>query len=399
MGASHHHGHGLGDDDLAPVPPVVQRVLAGSVAVVVLLTIIGLAAWWPSGDAVLDTQALGFADRVDATVVSATIEPCSYDPSLDCDVVRAEIDGSDDERPEVAVLEFDLGSATPAATLRTGDGIVLNDAGPDVPDVARYSFADFQRSRPLLLLGLVFVAAVVALGRWRGLLAVVGLAGSLMVLLLFALPALLRGSSPVGVALTTASIIAIGALYLAHGLNERTTVALLGTLSSLLLVALLAAVFSAAADLTGLASEESINLLAFAPELDFRGLLLAAAIIGALGVLDDVTVTQVAAVTELHRSDPAAGSRQLYAAGVRIGRDHIASTVNTLVLAYAAAALPLLLIFTQSGLSTVDVLTSETVAVEIVQTLVGSIGLVAAVPITTALAVWVVPRRGSATYS
>jgi len=133
-------------------------------------------------------------------------------------------------------------------------------------------------------------------------------------------------------------------------------------------------------------------LLAFAPQLDFRGLLVAAVIIGALGVLDDVTVTQVAAVWELHRSNPTTPARGLYAAASRIGRDHLASTVNTLVLAYSAAALPLLLLYTQSGLAFGEILTNETIAVEIVQTLVGSIGLVASVPITTALACWVITR-------
>jgi uncharacterized membrane protein len=137
-------------------------------------------------------------------------------------------------------------------------------------------------------------------------------------------------------------------------------------------------------------------LLTFAPGLNFRGLLLAAVIIGTLGVLDDVTITQVAAVWELHRADPSATRRQLYSSGINIGRDHIASTVNTLVLAYSAAALPLLLLFTQSGLAMGDVLTTETVAVEIVQTLVGSIGLVASVPLTTALACWVVTSVGPA---
>jgi uncharacterized membrane protein len=161
-------------------------------------------------------------------------------------------------------------------------------------------------------------------------------------------------------------------------------------MASLLLTAALGAAFGAAAHLSGLATDESLNLLAFAPELDFRGLLLAATIIGALGVLDDVTITQVSAVWELHHSDPRVGARGLYSAGIRIGRDHIASTVNTLVLAYTAAALPTLLLLTQSGLPMAEVLTTETLAVEIVQTLVGSIGLVASVPLTTALACWVV---------
>jgi uncharacterized membrane protein len=282
---------------------------------------------------------------------------------------------------------------TPANKLDAGDRVVLNDAGDQVPGEARYSFADYQRTTPLLLLALLFAVAVVALGRLRGLLALAGLALSLLVLVAFVLPALLRGTSPVAVALTGASLIALIALYLAHGVNEHTTVALLGTMASLAITATLGTLFASGAHLTGLANEESINLLAFAPSLDFRGLFLAAVIIGSLGVLDDVTITQVSAIGELRAVDPSLSAAELYRAGVRIGRDHIASTVNTLVLAYAAAALPLLLLFTQSGLGFSGILTSETVAVEVVQTLVGSIGLVASVPITTALAAYVTTRR------
>ena len=277
--------------------------------------------------------------------------------------------------------------------LEEGDAIVLNDAGSDVPAEVRYSFADMQRATPLVVLALLFAAVVVALGRLKGLLALAGIGLSMGVLLAYMFPALLAGSSPVGVALSGCAVIAFGTLYLAHGVSDRTTVALFGTLASLALTAILAIGFAAAADLTGLASEESLTLLAFAPDLDFRGLLLAAVILGALGVLDDVTITQVSAVWELRRTDPTLSRRQLYAAGIRIGRDHIASTVNTLVLAYSAAALPLLLIYTQSGLGFGGVLTTETVAVEIVQTLVGSIGLVASVPLTTALACRVIARR------
>ena len=372
----------------------VRRLLAGAAGAVAVFAAIGMLVLWPSGDALVRSDAFGFADRVDGTVTSASIEGCSYAPELLCDVVVIEVD-SDAGPGTTAELEFaiDEPNPVPAATLRTGDDVVLNDAGPDVPAEVRYSFADFQRETPILTLGLLFVAVVVVVGRWRGLLALVGLGLSLAVILGFVLPALLRGSNPVGVALTGAAVVALLALYLAHGLNERTTVALLGTVLSLTLTAVLGAVFASAANLTGLASEESINLLAFAPGLDFRGLLLAAVIIGSLGVLDDVTVTQVSAVTELHAANERADFRALYTSAIRIGRDHIASATNTLVLAYTAAALPLLLIFSQSGLGWFDVLTSEAVAVEVVQTLVGSIGLVASVPITTALAAWVITRE------
>lgn len=166
--------------------------------------------------------------------------------------------------------------------------------------------------------------------------------------------------------------------------------ALLGTFASLLVTGVLGLVFVGAAKFTGLAQEEAGFLQLTAGQVDLKGLLLAGIVIGSRGVLDDVTVTQVSAVSELHASNPSLGRWDLYRAGVRIGRDHIASTVNTLLLAYAGAALPLLLLFTEASRPLGDVVTSETVAVEVVRTLVGSVGLVASVPITTALAALVV---------
>ena len=371
----------------------MRRFLAGVVAVLVVAALVGIAVWWPRGDPAIDREVLGYGDRVDATVTAAEIGPCSYDPEAECNSVSARIAEGPDEGT-FATLEADVATRTSVAELAVGDDIVLNDAGAEVDAAGRYSFADVQRRLPLVILAVVFGVAVVALGRLRGLLALVGIGITVGVLLGFVFPALLRGASPLGVALTGGIVIAVSTIYLAHGVSDRTTVALVGTIASLLLTAALGAGFAAATHLSGLASEEAVNLLAFAPELDFRGLLLAATIIGALGVLDDVTITQVSAVWELHHSDPQVGAHGLYSAGIRIGRDHIASTVNTLVLAYTAAALPMLLLFTQSGLAMGEVLTTETLAVEIVQTLVGSIGLVASVPLTTALASWVVTLSG-----
>jgi uncharacterized membrane protein len=391
-----HHHH---DDQDLPRgeldAPRVRRFLTGAVVALVIAALAGMAVWWPSGEAELDREELGFTDRVDATVTAAEIGPCSYDPTVECNAVGARISEGPDEGT-FANLETEVASGTAAAKLEVGDDIVLNDVGPEAEESARYQFADIQRGLPLVVLAVIFGVVVVALGRWRGLLALAGIGVTVAVLLAYAFPALLRGASPLGVAVTAAIVIAVGTIYLSHGVNDRTTVALLGTIASLLLTAALAAAFGAAADLSGLVGEESLTLLTFAPELDFRGLLLAATIIGTLGVLDDVTVTQTSAVWELRRSNPRATARELYSAGIRIGRDHIASTVNTLVLAYTAAALPTLLLFTQSGLALGEVLTTETIAVEIVQTLVGSIGLVASVPLTTALASWVVTLSGHA---
>jgi uncharacterized membrane protein len=279
-------------------------------------------------------------------------------------------------------------------TLHGGDKIVLRYT-PDAPAPFNYYFWDFQRGTPLLALAAIFAVVVVVVGRGLGLRALIGLAASLGIVVWFALPALLRAENALAVALVTTVAIAFVALYLAHGFNVSTTVALLGTLVSLAVIVLLGAAFIEWSNLTGLSDESAQVLRVTAEAIDPRGLLLAGTVIGALGVLDDITVTQVAAVVELHDTNPAMRPRELYSRAIRIGRDHIASTVNTLVLAYVGASLPLLLFFTQSGQSIGRISTREVVAAEIVRTLVGSIGLVLAVPITTALAAFALHTGGA----
>ena len=240
---------------------------------------------------------------------------------------------------------------------------------------------------------MAFAAAVLLLGRWRGLAALAALGLSFLVLLVFVLPAILAGHDPLAVAVVGACLIMFAVLYLTHGPSARTSTAVLGTLLSLALIGVLGAAFAAAARLTGLDDQTSNLIATLGTGVDARGLLLAGVIIGALGVLDDVTVTQTSAVWELHRADPGMGPGALFTAAMRIGRDHVASAVNTLVLAYAGAALPLLLLFTLSGRGLGEVLTAQDVATEVVRTLVGSIGLVASVPITTGLAALVASRE------
>jgi uncharacterized membrane protein len=216
---------------------------------------------------------------------------------------------------------------------------------------------------------------------------------SLLVIIMFVLPAVLEGANAVAVALVAAGAIAFLALFLAHGVNLATAAALLSSIASLAVTAILAWIFVRLANLTGLANESIGFLGALGTDLNPEGLLLAGVVIGSLGVLDDVTVTQVSAVWELKRARPDANTADLYRRAVRIGRDHISSTVNTLFLAYAGAALPLLLLFQEAGQSISSVATREVVAVEIVRALVGSIGLVASVPISTALAAAVIGSR------
>lgn len=268
---------------------------------------------------------------------------------------------------------------------------------PDAPRDLQYSVTDVDRKVPMAVLAGIFALAVVLVGRMRGVMALVALAVSFAVLTLFILPAILQGSNPLVVAVIGASAIMLAALYLCHGVTARTSVAVVGTLISLLLIGLLGSLFIGWASLSGNTDDNTGLIHGLYPDIDMSGLLLAGVIIGSLGVLDDVTVTQTSAVWELHQADPEMGWKGLYRAGIRIGRDHIASVVNTLVLAYAGAALPLLLLFSIAQSSVGTVANSELVAEEIVRTLVGSIGLVASVPVTTVLAALVVSadRSGS----
>jgi uncharacterized membrane protein len=203
------------------------------------------------------------------------------------------------------------------------------------------------------------------------------------VIVAFVLPSMLDGNNPQLVAIVGGTAIAYLALYLANGVRPMTTVALLGTLSALALTVGLATLFTDLARFTGAQSEEALIVKIGAASIDLKGLVLAGMVLGALGALNDITVTQASAVGELRQANPELSRVGLYRAGLRIGRDHISSTVNTLALAYAGAALPLLILFTLSRQSLGTVANGEVVAVEIVSTLVGGIGLVAAVPVST----------------
>jgi uncharacterized membrane protein len=388
------HGH-LASSDLR-LPPHLRRLLVGTVGALVVVTLVGVVVLWPPphGGLGRPSQAqLGTpVTLVDATVTAAPVVPCrSALPgmALTCREVTARLDGGP-EKGQTTVLDITEGPDQP--TLRAGDKVVLGRAADSEFDVAYY-FSDYQRRAPLFLLGLLFAVAVVALARWRGAAALLGLGVSLVVLVQFVLPGILAGQSALAVAVVGSSVIAIAIIYLAHGVNARTTTALLGTLVSLALTAVLAVVFVEATRLTGLSSEEGTYLRGLlGGQVNLQGLLLGGIVIGALGVLNDVTVTQASAVWEIYLADPSVGARRLYSSAMRIGRDHIASTVDTLVLAYAGAALPLFVIFTVADRRLSEVVTGEVVAEELVQTLVGSLGLVAAVPVTTGLACLLVTR-------
>ena len=361
-------------------------------------TAFGLAALWPSGEGIASATAsaaeIGLAtERFTATVREIRDGPCSYSSDGNparCRQVTVVLDEGPAQGSAIALPEFDLSYAGSVPPVALDQRIILGYE----PSTDFYFYADTDRRTALVWLTGLFALFVVALGRWRGALALVGMAGTLAVLVAFLAPSVLDGNDPLVVAVAAASAIAFVSMYLAHGFNPITTVALAGTLSSLGLTLAFSWAFFEFANFTGLATEEALVLPFIAGGIDVASLILGGAVIGALGALDDVAVTQAALVAELHYRNPGLRVGELVASGIRVGREHIASTVNTLLLAYVGAGIPLLLLFAVSNQSLAMVANSELIAVEMVRTLCGSIGLVAAVPITTMLAAVVAAGSG-----
>ncbi|MGI9112735.1 MAG: YibE/F family protein [Gaiellaceae bacterium] len=356
---------------------------------VVASTAIGLVTLWPEDRAVEPPVGLVRPKTIRAELVAIAAAPCRSPGQRDCRVATIELrEGPNKgERATLAIneppdrLDLDVGDVLRVAENRLPPEAVLGGVKVD-----RYSLADFERRAPLLWLVLAFTALVLVTGRWKGLRALTGLAASLAIVILFVLPAILDGASPPGVALVGSLAIMLVTLVITHGFGPKMLAAALGTTTALLLTLGLGSLSIGLTHLTGLSSDEAIFIRASVGEISITGLLLAGMLIGALGVLDDLTVTQASTVLALRRANPALGFRRLFESAIAVGHDHIAATVNTLVLAYAGAALPVLLIFSLGGTSPGDALNSESVAAEVVATLVGSIGLIAAVPLTTALA-------------
>jgi len=394
MGSGHAHAHDDGPRPRLEVPTGLARWLLGVAGVVLLATVAGLVALWPSGTVASGLEGIT-TTFYDARIVRVAEVPCPGQPATDdTPLLCAELDAEVLEGPDTGlIVPLDLFDAASAA-LSEGEIIVL-EFDERAAEGFQYRFSDRERTAVLVWLAVLFALAVVALGRWRGLAALVGLGASIAVLVVFTVPALVEGTDPLLVALVSASAIAFAAVYLTHGVTTMSTVALLGTLGSLALTALLATVFVGVAGITGLASEEAAFLQLGSVRVELQGLVLAGIVIGALGAIDDMTVTQSSAVWELRAAGRDRPRRDLYRSGMRIGRDHVASTVNTLVLAYAGASLPLLLFFSLADRPVGVVANGELVATEIVRTLVGSIGLVASVPLTTALAAWAAHRSGA----
>jgi uncharacterized membrane protein len=359
-----------------------RRMLVGVVAMVVV-AVIGLVALWPAGQPPADGPATDLP-TVTGRVLSVEELPSDFGPGNELLRLAVQLSNGPDAGATVMVER----ASEPTLRFAVGDRVTLanHSSSPET-----YYLIDFHRLPALSWLAVVFCLSVLAVGRWHGLRALLGLGVSLTVVVTFIVPALMAGSSPPLVALVGSLAIMIVTLYLSHGLSAMTTSAVIGTGASLTLTVGLAYVFIGGAKISGLASHGD-SYFPLDGSVDLRGLVLAGLIIAALGVLDDVTISQSSTVYALHSTDPTQTWQQLYTRAMAVGRDHLASVVNTLFLAYAGASLGLLMLFTSSGIPASELLNSELVSTEVVKTVVGSLGLLAAIPLTTLLAALVITQ-------
>ena len=367
-----------------------------------LTAIIGMVATWPGApQSTVGTLVDVAVEYPTARVFDSSVERCegtieNRQPDgrvpdfVECLKIFADVTSGSQEgrRIELWAMATTLPEDVPAGT-----ELVVERYPATATDPEFWAWHDFERTVPLATFALAFAILTVVVAGMRGLRSLVGLALAFAVIGAYILPGLVAGENALLIGLFGSTLIMIVVLYLAHGLSQRTSTALLGTLAGLALTAALGVLGARVAHLSGVTSEDTYRLAGLLGEQGaaaLRGLFLCGVVLAGLGVLNDVTITQASAVWELRESSPSASRRQLFARAMRIGRDHIASTVYTIAFAYTGAALPVLLLVQIYRLPLSQTLTSGQFAEEIVRTLVGSIGLVLAIPLTTIIAVLVV---------
>ncbi|WP_342318281.1 YibE/F family protein [Corynebacterium mayonis] len=370
--------------------------LTAGLIVAFVVTIVALAVLWPRGEApdpgpgFRQSQSMA-ADAVSGEVVATYRSACAPNstgvafsaddppripPGDQCDTTVVRLDET-----YATILQTDI-------SFQPGDQVLLS-----VAESGTLSFLDMQRTTSVLLWLALAGVAVVVVGAMRGLRAILGLGFTLAVISVFLVPALLRGGPPIPLAITAGAAILYPVMFLVHGANWKSASALAGTLISVGVSAGLAQVSIGASQLRGLGDDSNLLIQLYLPSVSVAGLMLAGFIIGTLGALNDATVSQASTVAELAEADSQAGPLKLFTSAMRVGQDHIASMVYTLVLAYIGAALPMTLLLSVVDRPLLQVLTSDVVATELLRSAIGILGLTLAVPVTTMIAAWTARSR------
>ena len=371
----------------APRAGLLVPLVFGATALLAGVTLGGLVKLWPHGPAPR-VSGIAAVKTNGAEVESVAAGRCSDVGLETCFRVGVKLLDGPDKGSAATVW---VGKTTGYTGFSVGDRVrVMRNppppAGYSGPSAGRYSFADYDRRTPMVWLAAAFVVLLILGSRLAGVRALFGLGVSLALVVFFVVPSILAGHSALAVALVGSLAVLLATVPLSYGLGPKAIAAWLGTALSLFVAVGLAAVFTGLAHLTGTTSEQAVTLATSDSHVSLRGILLAGMIVGALGVLVDLTVSQASTVIALRRANGSLGFGGLFRGALAVGHDHIAATVNTLVFAYAGAALPTLLIFSVAGTSFTDAINSEAVAGEIVATLVGAIALILSMPLTTALA-------------
>lgn len=367
------------------VDPRTAAVYAAIAALLLVVCVVLPASGWFTVPRLAPVAQAGTIEGMVTNLLSQQTQQTSEGPQT-LQRLAVRLDGGPHQGQSLTIQHTE--TATGGLHVRAGDRVLLTPTSAGAASESSYYIADHVRTGTLAWLAVLFVGLVVLVAGVAGARSLLSLAASLLIIVRFILPAILSGANPLLVSLLGALVIMVVTLYVAHGVTLKTTVALGGTALGLLLTGLLALLAIQAARLTGLGTEEAVQVQRLANgAIDVRGLLLGGIVLGTLGLVNDVTVGQAAAVFELRRADRTLGHADLYRRAMNVGRDHIGSMVYTLTLAYAGAALPLLVLFAANTEPLNVLVNREYLSAEIVRTLVGSIGIVACVPLTTLLGV------------
>lgn len=390
-----------------------QRILAGFLLIGFILSAVSTVALWPShtparvDKSFQETSSLpqNIADGTIAVTTDAacgspsvgrTFDDTPREPTTSTGTcTRAIVDiTSGPDKGKRTLIETSHKPGDP--DLHEGDKIRMTRHTTDDGSMG-YAFNDYQRKVPVIVWLIITAIAMVAIGSWRGARSLVGLVITMVIIGAFMLPALLRGGDPLLLAVTSCALIMFVVIYLVHGISWKSSSALAGTIIALGLAAVMAGWGIDGTRLRGLGEEDNLLVQLYLPDVTVHGLMLAGFIVGAIGALNDATVAQASTVNELALIDRKASPWRLFTGGMHVGRDHIASMLYTLILSYAGAALPMLLLITASERPLGQVLTSDLIATEIVRSAVGAIALALAVPITTIIAAVTVKPDADAT--